>query len=214
MGRWSERRVVHSALSEPPSLVPLDSDEGRKLLGETGTVDHGPLLQWFEGQSRLCFCSVASSVITLNALRERALHDQSAFFSPAIAAIRTEAEVDVDGMTLPDLGRVLGECGARVEVFHAADETLDTFRERAIDNLHRPRDFLIVNYLREVVGQARGGHFSPLAAWHEETDRFLVLDVAEHRYPPVWVSSTRLFAAMGHVDASSGRSRGYLCVSL
>jgi hypothetical protein len=34
---------------------------------------------------------------------------------------------------------------------------------------------VIVNYLRMALGQERGGHISPLAAYDAETDRFLAL---------------------------------------
>ena len=203
--------LPHTAASD---LLPLHCDEGERLLAEAGTVDHGPLMQWFQGQKRLRYCSVASSVITLNALRESEAHRQSKFFTPGVSSIRTPEEVDTRGMTLHELASVLAECGARVEVRYAVDETLSEFRERAITNLGRPSDFMIVNYLRDSLGQATGGHFSPLAAWHEATDRFLVLDVADLRYPPVWVPPALLFAAMCTVDGVSGRSRGYVSLGL
>jgi hypothetical protein len=44
---------------------------------------------------------------------------------------------------------------------------------------------VIVNYLRKAIGQEKGGHISPLAAYDAETDRFLILDVSRYKYPPV-----------------------------
>jgi hypothetical protein len=35
---------------------------------------------------------------------------------------------------------------------------------------------VIVNYLRNAIGQEWGGHISPLAAYDADTDRFLILD--------------------------------------
>ncbi|HVQ02925.1 MAG TPA: phytochelatin synthase family protein, partial [Burkholderiaceae bacterium] len=46
----------------------------------------------------------------------------------------------------------------------------------------------------------------------ETSDRFLVLDVAAHRYPPVWVRSADLWAAVHTVDPASGRTRGFVIV--
>ena len=73
---------------------------------------------------------------------------------------------------------------------------------------------MIVNYLRKAINQERGGHISPLAAYDAETDRFLILDVARYKYPPVWVRAEDLFAAMNTTDADNqNRTRGYVLVS-
>ena len=197
-----------------PSLIPVTTPEGQQLLGEVSTVDHGPLLKWFERQEKVTFCSVASSCIAMNALLGYDAHDQDKFFKPTVEAIRAQRDVEVSGMTLAQLGSVLLEYRVAVRVRHAADETLGEFRNHAIGNLRRANDFMIVNYRREVLGQNRGGHFSPLAAWHEGSDRFLVLDTADYKYPPVWVPAATLYEAMSDVDLASGRSRGYIAVSL
>lgn len=197
------------------TLVAIDTTHGQQLLSEASTVDHAPLQRWFERQEKLTFCSVASSVITLNALLGYDAHDQDKFFNkPTIAAIRKRSDVEINGMTLAQLGSVLLEYRIAVVMRHVEDESLDEFRSYAVANLRRPKDFMIVNYRREVLGQTRGGHFSPLAAWHEASDRFLILDTADYKYPPMWVPAATLFAAMADVDSASGRSRGYLAVSI
>jgi hypothetical protein len=135
-------------------------------------------------------------------------------FTPQVSAIRAEERVEESGMTLAELGAILSCYGAKVTVHHAENESVEQFRELAALNLEHPGDFLIVNYLREDIGQYKGGHFSPLAAWHRQTDRFLILDVADYKYPPVWVETEALFAAMASIEAFSGRSRGYVTISL
>jgi len=207
--------TVPTPIATPSELIAITTPEGKQLLSEVATVDHGPLQRWFERQEKLTFCSVASSCIAMNALLGRDALDQDKFFSkPTIAAIRGQRDVETNGMTLAQLGSVLLEYRVAVVMRHAEDETLEEFRNYSVANLRRPNDFMIVNYRREVLGQNRGGHFSPLAAWHERSDRFLVLDTADYKYPPVWVPAATLFAAMADVDATSGRSRGYLAVSL
>ena len=52
--------------------------------------------------------------------------------------------------------------------------------------------YVLVNYLRRAIGQERGGHISPLAAYDADTDRFLILDVSRYKYPPVWVGAAEL----------------------
>ncbi len=64
------------------------------------------------------------------------------------------------------------------------------------------------------MGQERGGHISPLAAYHEETDRFLILDVARYKYPPVWVEAATLWEAMNTMDTTAGKTRGFVTVQL
>jgi hypothetical protein len=199
---------------DPELLIAADSDHGRRLLAEAATVDYVPLAQHYQGQHRKNFCSVATSVIALNALRGQAAHSQSAFFTAEVAAIREEAHVDEDGMTLAELAAVLGSHGARVTVHYADEHGPEAFRAMAVENLNRHGDFLLVNYLREALGQRSGGHFSPLAAYHPGTDRFLVLDVADVKYPPVWVETPVLYDAMATIDEHCGRSRGFISVAL
>ena len=194
-------------------LIPLDTERGQRLLEEAVTADYAPLQQHYQRQELLTFCGIASGVIALNALHGRPTHSQDAFLTRAAASIREE-QVKESGMTLAQLGALLASHGARVSVHHAEDESLQRFREVAAQNVSRDGDFLIVNYLREAIGQRSGGHFSPLAAFHPGSDRFLILDVADFKYSPVWVEADVLFGAMATVDACSGQSRGFVAVTL
>ena len=73
---------------------------------------------------------------------------------------------------------------------------------------------MIVNYLRKALGQEIGGHISPLGAYDEKSDRFLILDVARYKYPPVWVTASDLFDAMNTPDSDNGdKTRGYVLIS-
>jgi hypothetical protein len=118
------------------------------------------------------------------------------------------------GMTLDQLGGLLTLHPVVVEVHHAGDGGLDAFRAAARDYLGARDHFVIVNYLRKAIGQEIGGHISPLAAYDEKADRFLVLDVARYKYPPVWVKASDLFDAMNTVDSvNAGKTRGYVLVT-
>jgi hypothetical protein len=118
------------------------------------------------------------------------------------------------GMTLDQLGALLGLYPATIEVHHAEDGGLDAFRESARGYLAARDHFVLVNYLRKAMGQERGGHISPLAAYDATSDRFLILDVARYKYPPVWVTASDLFAAMNTTDASNNnKTRGYVLVT-
>jgi hypothetical protein len=57
--------------------------------------------------------------------------------------------------------------------------SLDGFRRVAGEYLDKKDHYVIVNYLRNGIGQEWGGHISPLAAYDADTDRFLILDVLQ-----------------------------------
>jgi hypothetical protein len=101
-----------------------------------------------------------------------------------------------------------------VEVRHAADGGLDGFRAAARDYLAARDHFVLVNYQRKALGQEIGGHISPLAAYDEKADRFLILDVARYKHQPVWVRASDLFDAMNTPDAANdNKTRGYVLIA-
>ncbi len=194
----------------PERLVSLTAMEGHRMLSESlASVDFQPLMRTFEPQRRPAFCGVASSVAVLNALRPSGPRlTQASFFTD----LPTELRVTFTGMTLQQLGEMLREHGAKVEIVFAADTSLDEFRALARENLGRSGDYVLVNYQRASLGQREGGHVSPLAAYSAAADRFLILDVAAYRYPPTWVSAADLWSSMNTVDSTSGRTRGFALV--
>jgi hypothetical protein len=126
--------------------------------------------------------------------------------------VRSALEVTLGGMTLDQLAELLRAHDLSVSVVHAGDADLAAFRDVARANLVDPTDFLLVNYDRAALHQQGRGHISPVVAYHAETDRFLVLDVASHYYPPTWVPAIELWNAMNTIDASSGKTRGFVLV--
>ncbi|TIT66446.1 MAG: glutathione gamma-glutamylcysteinyltransferase, partial [Mesorhizobium sp.] len=162
----------------------------------------------FVTQKNQAFCGVASSVMVLNAIGVPAppvpeYDPYSTFTQDNLLDARSEQVIPAEtikkqGMTLDELGGLLALQPVQVEVRHAADSSMDTFRKEVRGYLATKRHFVIVNYLRKAMGQEKGGHISPLAAYDAETDRFLILDVARYKYPPVWVTTADLFNAMKH----------------
>ncbi len=61
--------------------------------------------------------------------------------------------------------------------------TLDRFRQMAVTNLQESDNCVLVNYLRKSIGPQRWGHISPIAAYNQQTDGFLILDVSRYKYP-------------------------------
>jgi hypothetical protein len=201
-------------LTLPQELIDVASPKGQELLYKSHfKANYQTLSNNFETQSRPAYCGVASSVIVLNALHgaERKL-TQSTFFDESASKVRNSLQVTFEGMTLTNLGNLLRSHGADASVFYASDNSLATFRSVAQENLSIAGNYLLVNYQRSELGQKEAGHISPVAAYEPETDRFLVLDVASYKYPPVWVPAESLWRAMNTIDSDSGRTRGYVVI--
>lgn len=195
-----------------PHLIAYGSNEGARLLATaTATADLEVLRKHFVPQQYASYCGVASSVIALNALGHKV--DQDSFFTDATKDVHSKMGTFFGGMTLEQLGGLLKAHGVKADVHKAERTNVDEFRRLARENLHRPGDFVLINYLRKSIDQQAGGHISPVAAYDAGSDRFLVLDVADFKYPPVWVETKRLFDSMNTKDSSSGCSRGFVLVS-
>ena len=209
----------------PTNLVGSATDEGEALLiGAEARQAYFPLADNFVTQKTQSYCGVASMVMVLNAAGIPAppvpeYEPFHTFTQDNLLDERTDAIVPREtilkqGMTLDQLAGVLATRRLAVTVKHAGDTSLDAFRATASDFLAKPGHFVVVNYLRKAIRQEVGGHISPLAAYDADTDRFLILDVARYKYPPVWVTAADLFAAMNTPDNDNGgRSRGFVLVA-
>lgn len=217
--------VFSQTLPLSPNLIDFKSNEGEKLLiNSKSRQDFFPLSTQFITQINQAYCGVASIVMVLNSLGITApeapqykpyhVFTQENFFSnEATNKVVSGDVVSRQGMSLDQIGGLLASYGAKVNVYHAADTNLEQFRKLTAENLKQPGNFVIVNYLRKEIGQEKGGHISPLAAYNEETDRFLILDVSRYKYPPVWVKTADLWKAMATTTSDSGKTRGFVFVS-
>ena len=213
------------SLPLPANLVDFNSTLGEHYLIEAGAnADYFALSSQFVTQKTQAYCGVASLTMVLNAIGAPAPNTseyepykyftQDNVLNAETDAILPRETLARQGTTLDQLGAFVAYHGLDSEVHHAGDETLDTFRDRAREALSGGGRYVIVNYLRKALGQQVGGHISPLAAYDEKQDRFLIMDVARYKYPPVWVSSADLYAAMNTPDAVNGaKTRGYVLVS-
>ena len=116
------------------------------------------------------------------------------------------------GLQLRQLARVLRVHGLDVAV-RVVDPNADAeaIGREIARNLATRDDYVLVNYARKALGQTGGGHISPLGAYDEATDSFLIMDVNPNRAPWVWVRSADLIRAMRTFDTVE--NRGYLLIS-
>ena len=205
-------------------LIGLTTPDGENLAYTADArADLLPLLSFFQWQQTTTFCGIASAVTVLNALKILApiaaqynyrVFTQDNFLQPAGQKIARREQIQREGLTLSQLGSLLSSHGAKVQVFPSNTTTFEQFKEMAIQNLKNKNDAIIVNYNRQTAFQQGGGHHSPLAAYHSKSDRFLILDVAQHKYEPVWIRSLDLWNAMHTTDSTdSSIWRGFLLVS-
>jgi len=209
----------------PDNLTDLNSEQGETFFFESGGLQsYFAVADNFVTQKTQAYCGVASIVMVLNALHTPApttpeyqpyhTFTQDNLLDEHTDAILPREVLARQGMTLDQLGALLSLHPATIEVHHAEDGGLDGFRSGARDYLAAKDHFVIVNYLRKAIGQQLGGHISPLAAYDAKSDRFLILDVARYKYPPVWATASDLFAAMNTTDsANNNKTRGYVLVT-
>ncbi len=218
-------RAENAAL--PARLIALDTEEGERLLTESkARRDFFPLTEHFVAQKSQSLCGTASAVMVLNSLPIPAPEvpewapyrsfTQDNFFNDKARALG----VARGGLTLEQLHQLIETHPAEARVTYASDISLDAFRQTVATDVADPTGYVIVNFLRSALDEdpkgpieaSLAGHYSPIAAYHEGTDRFLMLDVAAYKYPPAWIEAPELFAAMTAVDLDSGKSRGFLQV--
>jgi hypothetical protein len=209
----------------PDGLAGFSTHDGEVYFAESEAREaYFPLASNFLTQKTPAFCGVASIVMVLNALAVPAppapeygpynTFTQDNVFTDQTEAVLPREVLTKQGMTLDQLGAILMTKPVKAEVHHASESSVDEFRRLASAYLSEPGHFVIVNYLRKAIGQQVGGHISPLAAYDAKADRFLVLDVARYKYPPFWVKTADIFAAMNTPDAVNGdKSRGFVTVT-
>jgi hypothetical protein len=218
--------AIHSAdgpLPVPSNLVALTQPAGQKrLISTTDNQSYWPLSEYFETQRNEAYCSVATSVMALNALGIKRpestqypdfpYFSQEDFFRSVDPQVANAARVSREGMTLDQLGAVLSQFPVDVKKFHSGNLTLAQFRDLVRDTTGHGDRFALLNFRRVEIGEVGGGHWSPIAAFDAASDSALVLDVARYKYPAVWVPIAQLYAGSQAVDTVSGLSRGVVIV--
>lgn len=231
MMRWVILAVARGllALNAAPlraaELIATDQPAAAQIFARSqANAGTWKLLRFYDTQIDQAFCGVAASEIVLNSLGvpspaspdiyPHSLFNQNNFFTEKVLKIKPEALVRRRGLQLDELDAMLATFGVKIDVYHADRiATLDEFRRVASAALGNPGERVIINYLRDALGQQGGGHFSPLAAYDAGSDRFLILDVARYKLPPVWVTAADLWGAVDTVDGDSHLKRGLLVVS-
>jgi hypothetical protein len=216
--------VVSQTLPLPPTLTPLTSHQGQRLLRESQAQDDFiPLTSQFVTQENQAFCGVASAVMVLNALGgpapfapewKRNYFTQNNLFNAQTEAIIPRQQIERQGLTLAQLTAILASHSVNAELHYGSALSLNTFRSIVSRNLKQLGNFVVVNYSRRAIGEEGGGHISPLAAYNTNADKILILDVSRYKYPSVWVKTKDLWEAIKTVDPVSQKTRGIMLVTV
>jgi hypothetical protein len=204
-------------------LTSLLSPEGKTLLQNSkAQADYIPLMSQFVTQVNGSFCGVASAVMVLNALEvpvtapspwAQRYFTQDNIFNEKTEEVIPLSVITRQGMTLAQLSDLIATYTVQVKTFYGSDINLDQFRQLIRENLANDNNFVLINYLGRAIGQKRGGHISPIAAYNEENDRFLILDVSRYKYPPFWVDTETLWGSTNTIDQVSQKTRGIILIS-
>jgi hypothetical protein len=146
-----------------------------------------------------------------------------------LAQINEKGERD-PGLTLVQLTRMLSEAhqlevekievGTQATARNLPESTTELASQRVVavlaaikKNLATEGDYVLINYNRPQLGQKGGGHISPVGAYDEQSDSFLILDVNPSGGPWVWVEASDLVNAMNTFDSDAKANRGVLLIS-
>lgn len=206
------------------NTILLTEKQGIQMLKESEFSDaYWPLSQYYDSQINATYCGVASAVMVLNALdipKPHAWPDdlyadlftQENFFSEEVLKVVDHSSILKNGMTLEELNRAVGAWGVQTESIYATTLSEESLRDFLKATLTQTDRFIIANYHRPVIQGVYGGHFSPIAAYDQNTDSVLILDVYRHQFTGTWVKLSIFFKALHPVDSDSGLSRGLLLI--
>ena len=125
-----------------------------------------------------------------------------------------DKEIYDAGLNMSDFSKMLSKVyHLKVDVTYAKKsdvKSIDNFRQTLKKYLIEDRRFVVVNFDGKILNHTTRGHISPIAAYDEESDSVLVLDVALHKNQWYWASLEKLYAAMNTMD--NDNYRGYLLV--
>lgn len=217
----SDELFSGSTISPPNEhWIEWDSPEGLKRLDSSKYKTNLPhLLRYYESQIRGSYCGIATAVITFNALKikpspSRALNNprmftQENFFDGEIEKAVDSEVVKKQGLSLNEMAKVLRTQPLNVSVYAGLSLSDQEIRSKVMSALTNPDQSVIVLYQRKVLEQIGSGHWSPIAAYDQESDSFLILDVARFKYPPVWISANSLIDSIRSPNIE-GASRGFI----
>lgn len=175
----------------PDKLVELTSLKGKarfkSALANGDAEAFFPLVSQFQTQSHPAMCGLTSLATVLNALEidpQRVWTHPWRWFAESMLQCCLDLEdIKSSGITMDQLA-CTAECqGSKVGTWRDLNiESVRNLMRRSVrGGPNNSFEFVVASYDRASLGQTGTGHFSPVAAYDEETDSVLVLDVARFK---------------------------------
>lgn len=222
-----EPRLTFRRRLLPSALTALNTPQGTTLLIQAlvnqSASSYIPLTEQFVNQSDPAFCGVTTLLMVLNTFAIdpnvrwrggwRYFGDEAVLLSRCCISTERVARV---GISLEEFQRLASCQGLRVTMKRpnttTTQYTLQDFRNDIVQTTSNAADsgIIVVSFSRAALEQTGDGHFSPLAAYHADTDQVLLLDVARFKYQPYWVKVADLYHAMEPCDSVTQKPRGWL----
>jgi len=199
-------------------FIPLRTQAGfSRLIKAQAVGSFHSLAKYFQGQGPLQ-CAATSLTVTLNALQLQDPRDELnqsglRFSKDAIVEyLRRQLKprhrffsvsLDEIGILADQYTKFSPQSHVQASTVHADQTTCTKFRTRAMQALKNSGQ-VIVNFSRSALNYSTSpfaGHMSPIVAYHKESDSFLLMDTAIKSWEPVWIPTTKLFAAMNTMAA-------------
>jgi hypothetical protein len=117
----------------------------------------------------------------------------------------------IDADELQKMLKIHSVSSKLVNVKEYSEEKLAGFRNLVKQVVNSDQEFLILNYDHSYKN-LMGGHFSSIVAYDEKSDSVLMLDVAAHRNPWIWINLSDIYHAMNTKNYAQTSYRGYLIV--
>jgi len=200
----------------PGNFIPLWSLEGLERL-ERSIGPFQKVAENTEAQGPLQ-CGVTSLTIALNVCRARG---EGRFTVRSLQEQFREALKPANRFFSTSLEEIwaLAQYYASAETVYASETTSDAFSRLASETLE-VGGCVIANFSRSELGyeSSFAGHCSPLAAYDPIANEFLVMDVAQKSWQPVWVPADVLFRGMDTIDKPrddrirGSKTRGFILI--
>ncbi|KAJ2006463.1 hypothetical protein GGI04_001872 [Coemansia thaxteri] len=204
----------------PTELVSFTSPEGRRLFKESLNKGYAEgyfnLAGNFTVQSEPAYCGPSSLAMVLNALEVdpgRTWKGVWRWYSDELLeSCRTESDLKANGITF-DQFLCLASSHAQVVAKRGQQATREEFLRDIKYVTQRDDVFMVLSFSRPTLGQTGDGHFSPIGAYHPESNMALVLDSARYKYPSWFGDVDKLYDSLQPVDRETGMPRGYFLIS-
>ena len=89
----------------------------------------------------------------------------------------------------------------------------DFFRVSSLSSCLYNNFYLMCNLGRKALKQTGDGHFTPIAAYHQESDHGLLLESARFKYNSRWFKINDIYNSLLPKDSFTNKSRGFLLIN-